>query len=216
MRRFPVALLALLLVTSSATACKSRLAGAPTADPTVPIGLAPAVSGERLLAAKMLTDNQIAGLGGRHEEGPFSLVITETTKFTLVTTCSPRLPLDDRVRTAVRAMWSSRSPETLSVRQTLARYDDVAGAAAVAEAERALACGSHNTRYGPVKIGDVVPLPPAPGIDRQYAFCDEPTLAPLSCYLLMAKDIYATTVVVSSQDVLAKIAPLVAASLGKA
>jgi hypothetical protein len=213
MRRFPVALLALLLLTS--TACKSRLAGAPMADPTVPVGLAPAVSGERHLAAKMLTDAQIAGLGGRHEQGPFSLVITETTKFTLVTTCSPQLPLDDRVRTAVRAMWTSRSPETLSVRQTLARYDDVAGAAAVAEAEQALACGTHHTRYGPAKIGDAVPLPPAPGVDRQYAFCDEPGIAPLSCYLLMAKDVYATTVVVSAQDVLAEIAPLVAASLGK-
>lgn len=213
MRGIPVALLVLLLVTSSA--CKSRLAGAPMADPTVPIGLAPAVSGERLLAAKMLTDTQIAELGGRHEEGPFSLVITETTKFTLVTTCSPRLPLDDRVRTAVRAMWSSRSPETLSVRQTLARYDDAAGATAIAEAERALACGTHNTRYGPVKIGDVVPLPPAPGVDRQYAFCDEPSIAPLSCYLLMAKGVYATVVVVSAQNVIPEIAPLVAASLTK-
>jgi len=213
MRRFPVALLALLLVTS--TACKSRLAGSAMADPTVPVGLAPAVSGERHLAAKMLTDDQIESLGGRHEQGPFSLVITETTKFTLLTTCSPRLPLDDRVRTAVRAMWTSRSPETLSVRQTLARYDDAAGAAAVAEVERALACGTHHTRYGPAKIGDAVPLPPAPGIDRQYAFCDEPGVVP-SCYLLMAKDAYATTVVVSAQDVLDEIAPLVAASLSKA
>jgi hypothetical protein len=214
MGRFSVVLLALLLVTS-ATACKSRLAGAPMADPTVPVGLAPAVSGERHLAAKMLTDTQIAGLGGQHEQGPFSLVITETTKFTLVTTCAPRLPLDDHVRTAVRAMWSSRSPETLSVRQTLARYDDTAGAAAVAEAERALACGTHNSRVGPVKIGGALPLPPEPGIDRQYAFCDEPGFV-RSCYLLMAKDVYATTVIVSAPEVLTAIAPLVAASLTKA
>ncbi|HEV7974557.1 hypothetical protein [Amycolatopsis sp.] len=231
MRRSPIILLVALLLLSSA--CKSKLEGTPLADPAVPVGLAPAASGVRQLAAKTLTDDQVA-LFGRHGDGetiPF--LIGETTKFSLLKACSQPLPLGERAVRAAQSTWSAMEKGTASVSQAIGYYEATPGSAVLAEVKQALACGSHESGSGPARIAGEVPLPVITGADAQYAFCDAPYAPsynpqgpahPGSCYLLMAKASYATTVQLTPwemngqeplRDMLTKIAPMVADALGR-
>jgi hypothetical protein len=170
----------------------------------------------------MLTDTQLMTLGAQPEDPPLPFVFTETTKFSPLETCLPELPLSTKVHSAIKARWATPGQEPFTVNQTVATYDEIPAADAVAEIERALSCGQHETKYGTTKIEGTASLPPSDGIDRQYAFCDVSLVpsVPGTCYLLMAEGAYATVVTVfdskSARDQLVKIAPLVAASLSAA
>lgn len=213
MRRSSAVLIGLLL-----TACSSP----PPSNPAVTTVLAPDRESGRRLAGKMLTDTQLMTLGAQPEDSPIPFMRTETTKFIPLETCLPELSLSTMVNNAVKAAWATPGQEPMTVNQTVAAYDDVPAADAVAEIEQALSCGQHETKYGTTKIEGTATLPPPDGIDRQYAFCDVPLVpgVPGTCYLLMAEGAYATVVTVfdskSARDQLAKIAPLVAASLSTA
>jgi hypothetical protein len=218
------------------TACSSPPSPAPVAaQPAAATPQAADPSAEAIYAAKMAVEQhlnaalptpaELDAIGLSQIAEPRPNPVTENNPFHLVKMCGESLPTESSGRHAQTVQFSG---EHTGVSVQIGQFEGVTGADAIAEVEHAVGCGTSETRGGDAgSISGAVPLPPTPGADAQYAFCQNWTgsSTQTACYLLVAKGNYASVADISvygdgnntvSPSLLSRVAALLTTALARA
>lgn len=208
---------------SRSTAASSSITSSKTNPPTSSTApTMPLSEVERRLGEAMLTNDALAGQAFKAEGAIQSS--SSTTVNALTPTCNIRPLSDYQIRASKLGNWSI-DQQLVTLRQTAVYYGNMPGVTAIAEIRQILSCGTY-TQSDQVqfRLTGELTVPPAAGVDTQYAYCEQSTDADsvTECTILLARGNVATSAVIVAYDasivrqLITKITPLLAAALTRA